>query len=96
MPRVVPFGFSDVPQPGASTGSFGLTTLSRNPGSGLPDLSAVHAPSWSEFAPPSVSSVLPGGATPAASGALYFLEEAKLPASPVPRDLAAPLDFRVL
>jgi cysteine desulfurase/selenocysteine lyase len=98
QPSVVPFGLSDVPQPGASTGSLGLTTLPGGPGSlsGLPDISALHTPSWSAFVPPGVSSVLPGGATPAASEALYFLEEARLPARPVPSDLAAPLDFRVL
>jgi cysteine desulfurase/selenocysteine lyase len=98
QPSIVPFGFSDVPQPGASTGSFGPTILPGGPGllSGSPDTSASNAPSWPAFASPSVNSVLPGGAAPAASEALYFLEEAKLPASPVQRDLASPLDFRVL
>jgi cysteine desulfurase / selenocysteine lyase len=98
-PSVVPFGLSDVPQPGASTGSVGPTTLPGDPGSlsGLPDVTALQATSWPQALSFSrVDSTLLGGAAPAASEALYFLDEVKLPTNPVTRDLVAPLDFRVL
>jgi cysteine desulfurase / selenocysteine lyase len=96
-PSVVPLGFSDVPQPGASTGGVGPTASPGDPGSGVPNATALNARSWlPPFSLPHVNPALPGGVSPATSEALYFLDDVKLPASPVHRDAAAPLDFRVL
>jgi cysteine desulfurase / selenocysteine lyase len=99
QPSAAQFGLSDVPQPGASPGSFGPTAPQADPGAfpGRLDFSTLHAPPPLGVLPFAGGSfTLPGGVAPTPSDALYFLGEANLFARPAPDAVSAPLDFKVL
>jgi cysteine desulfurase / selenocysteine lyase len=99
QPSAASFGYSDVPQPGASPGSFGPAAPPADPGAfpGRLDFSALHAPPSPNVPPFSGGSfTVPGGVALQPSDALYFLGESNSFARPAPDAISAPLDFRSL